>query len=310
MESTAMATDYYKALGVSRTASPEEIQKAYRKLARKYHPDMNPDDKTAKARFQEIQAAYDVLNDPEKRKKYDQFGSDFEKMGPNPFGGGAGGHQVDLNDLFGGAGGFDFGDMFRQFSGQGGGAPRGRRSAAAQRGADLAAEVTVPFAKAVSGGEVTLTLDRNGTPETISIKIPPGTVDGKKLRLRGKGQQGAGGRNGDLLLTVHVATHPNFKRNGQNLELRLPITLNEAVNGAKVDIPTPGGTVTVTIPPMSSSGRKLRIKGQGVPDEHGNVGDLFVELLIKLPTTLSDQAKKILSESDAASESPRAGITW
>jgi DnaJ-class molecular chaperone len=174
----------------------------------------------------------------------------------------------------------------------------------------LAAEVTVPFAKAVSGGEVTLTLDRNGTPETISIKIPPGTVDGKKLRLRGKGQQGAGGRNGDLLLTVHVATHPNFKRNGQNLELRLPITLNEAVNGAKVDIPTPGGTVTVTIPPMSSSGRKLRIKGQGVPDEHGNVGDLFVELLIKLPTTLSDQAKKILSESDAASESPRAGITW
>jgi DnaJ-class molecular chaperone len=99
MESTAMATDYYKALGVSRTASPEEIQKAYRKLARKYHPDMNPDDKTAKARFQEIQAAYDVLNDPEKRKKYDQFGSDFEKMGPNPFGGGAGGHQVDLNDL-------------------------------------------------------------------------------------------------------------------------------------------------------------------------------------------------------------------
>ena len=311
MESTAMATDYYKALGVSRTASPEEIQKAYRKLARKYHPDMNLDDKTAKARFQEIQAAYDVLNEPEKRKKYDQFGADFEKMGPNPFaGGGGGGQQVDLNDLFGGAGGFDLGDMFRQFSGQGGGAPRGRRSAAAQRGADLSAEVTVPFSKAVSGGEVTLNLDRGGTPETISIKIPPGTVDGKKLRLRGKGQAGAAGRNGDLLLTVHVASHPNFKRVGQNLELRLPITLNEAVNGAKIDIPTPGGTVTVTIPPMSSSGRKLRIKGQGVPDEHGNVGDMFVELLIKLPATLSEQAKKILSESDSASESPRAGITW
>jgi len=303
-----MATDYYKALDVSKSATPEEIQKAYRKLARKFHPDMNPDDKTAKARFQEIQAAYDVLNEPEKRKKYDQFGADFEKMGPNPFAGG-GGQQVDLNDIFSGKGGFDFGDIFRQFSGQPG-PQRGRRTSGGQRGADVAAEVTLPFSKAVSGGEITLTSGNGNAPETFTVKIPPGTTDGKKLRLRGKGQAGANGRNGDLMLTVHVASHPHFKRNGQNLELRLPIMLNEAINGAKVDIPTPGGSVTVTIPPMSSSGRKLRIKGQGVPDENGNVGDMFVELLIKLPAMSTDEAKKALTDNDSKNESPRSGITW
>ncbi len=236
-----MAEDYYKSLGIGRTASAEEIQKAYRKLARKHHPDMNPDDAGAKKRFQEIQKAYDVLNDPEKRKMYDQFGSGFEQMhggagGGNPFAGG----QVDLNDLFGrgGAfGGMDLGDLFRQFGGGQAGPQERSRRAAPRAGRDIEASITIPFATAVMGGETSIQLDRGGGAlETITVKIPVGIEDGKKIRLRGQGGGAPGGKNGDLLLTVHIAAHPHFKRNGQNLELKLPLTLPEAVAGAKVEV--------------------------------------------------------------------------
>ncbi len=192
-----MAEDYYKTLGVSRTASAEEISKAHRKLARKYHPDLNQDDKNAKKRFQEIQAAYDCLNDPEKRKLYDQFGSSYEQVqagqraggnpfsgqGGNPFAGQAGG--FDFNDLFGGGqgGSVDMGDLFRQFTG--GAAPGGSRSRRGQsagpaRSADVEAEITVPLATAVLGGEAEITIDRGGVPESLRVKVPAGVNEGKK----------------------------------------------------------------------------------------------------------------------------------
>ncbi len=312
-----MADDYYKILGVGRNASPEEIQKAYRKLARKHHPDMNPDDAGAKSRFQEIQKAYDILNDPEKKKMFDQFGSDFEQMrgpagGGNPFAGG----QVDLNDLFGkgGAGAFggvDLGDIFRQFGG--GGPPesgRGRRSAS-RAGHDLEAAITVPFATAVLGGEASIQVDRgSGSPESITVKVPPGIDEGKKIRLRGQGAPGAGGRNGDLLLTIHIAPHPFFKRNGQNLELKLPITLSEAIHGGKVEVPTPAGIVKLSIPAMSNSGQRLRVKGQGVKSKEGQ-GDLYVELQIKLPSEIDESAKEVIRNFDSKyATPPRAGIIW
>ena len=296
-----MADDYYNSLEVSRSASPEEIQKAYRRLARKYHPDMNPDDAAAKKKFQEIQKAYDVLNDPEKRKLYDQFGPQFENLGSAGAGGGPGGggpFPFDIEQILGGRGqgrgagpgGFQFegdlGDIFQQFAGGGGPRGRSRRQTAPARGSDLAAEVPIPFATAVLGGFREINLQRGGKLETIQIKIPAGVDTGKKIRLRGQGEPGAGGHNGDLIVTISVAAHPHFRRQGQNLELRLPVTLAEAALGATVDVPCPSGIVSLKIPANSSSGRRLRVKGQGVRLPGGETGDLFVELQIKLPESL------------------------
>ncbi len=311
-----MADDYYKSLGVSRTASTEDISKAYRKLARKYHPDLNPDDKNSKKRFQEIQTAYDCLNDPEKRKMYDQFGPDYEKFRAGPGGGGPGGNPFgggrgfDFNEAFGvgGSGNVDLGDIFRQFTG---GGTRNRRSASAapSRGADVEAEITVPLSTAVLGGETEITLDRDGIPESLRVKIPAGVHEGKKIRLRGQGHS-ANGRAGDLLLTIHIAAHPHFKLVGNDLELKLPITIGEAAMGGKVDVPTPGGTVTVTIPPRSQSGKRLRVKGQGARGTTGT-GDMYIELQIKLPDALSESnLEKLRSLETAYTKSVRLGIAW
>ncbi|MGN6135358.1 MAG: DnaJ C-terminal domain-containing protein [Aureliella sp.] len=322
-----MAEDYYKALDVSRTASPEEIQKAYRKLARKYHPDMNPDDAAAKKKFQQVQKAYDVLNDPEKRKLYDQFGPSFENIaaggGPGGAGpGGAGPFPFDIEQIFGGGrgaggggrgGGFQFegdlGDIFQQFTG--GGRGRGRRHAPPARGSDLAAEVTIPFNTAVLGGFREISIERGGKYETIQIKIPAGIDTGKKIRLRGRGEPGAGGESGDLLVTIHVAPHPHFRRQGQNLELRLPVTLGEAALGCTVDVPTPGGVVALKLPPNSSSGRRLRVKGQGVRTSSGEAGDLVVELQIKLPESLDQPARDAVAAIEQAYKGRiRDGLAW
>jgi curved DNA-binding protein len=326
-----MAEDYYKILGVDRGASSADIQKAYRKLARKYHPDVNPDDQSAKAKFQELQRAFDVLNDPEKRKLYDQYGSAFEQMGAGAGGGprggrtwsaGPGGEEVDFSELFGrfgGGGGAEyegnpFGDLFGQYR-RGG---RGQRRAQPQemRGADLATELEVPFGTAVLGGQAQISLRRDGGKvETLNVKIPAGIEDGKKIRLRGQGEGIQGGTPGDILITIHVAPHPWFTRRGNDLEVRVPVTLSEAALGAKVDVPTPKGTISLRLPAGSSSGKKLRIKGHGVAGRDGAAGDLYAEIQIVLPSPLDEQCLELIKKLDehAATEhpqDPRKDLKW
>lgn len=319
-----MATDPYQTLGVDRKASQEDISKAYRELARKYHPDLNPDDETAKKKFQDVQSAFDILGDDKKRKMYDRYGAGFEQMGgdgPRPQGwpgGGPGGANVefDLNDLFGaggtgpqgGVGGFS--DLFKHFSGGGTQAPPRSQ---ARRGADLEYELTVPFATAVNGGEASVSLRRaSGKNETISVKIPAGIEDGKKIRLRGQGEESPlGGPAGDILIAVRVAPHPNFTRTDKRLDVTVPITLAEAVEGAKIEVPTPHGTITVTIPPNTSSGKKLRLRGQGIKPANGEPGDLYAEVQIVLPDNLTDEQRQQLVElAKTDTRNPRGQLRW
>ncbi len=322
-----MAQDYYAALEISKSASQDEIQKAYRTLARKYHPDLNPDDKSAQQKFKEVQQAHAVLSDPEKRKLYDKFGPDYERVaagGPFP-GGGSDGAGFGFEDLFGGAsssaggsagpGGFhfdgDLGDLFRRFGGGGGGRSR---SQAPSRGRDLNADLTVPFNTSVLGGEASISVRRANKNESLTIKIPPGVQTGRKMRLRGQGEPGPGG-NGDLIVELRVAEHPCFRRSEKNLELQLPVTIKEAVFGAKVDVPVPGGTVALKIPAGSNSGRRLRIKGQGVRNPEGEAGDLYVELVVKLPIGLDDDSgtdvQQAVETIDSLYRKPvRSDVVW
>jgi DnaJ-class molecular chaperone len=339
-----MADDYYKTLGVKRDATAAEIQKAYRDLARKYHPDLNPNDKKAKEKFQKVQSAFDVLNDEKKRKQYDQFGPGFEHMGGAAGGGGGprggsytwtgqmpeGFEGVDISQLFGGGfdpsafsgggnrGGGAFADMFEQLrrgGGAGGGTGRakGRRGRAAPvEGSDFHSEITVSFQTAVLGGTTDLALDRGGKHETISVKIPPGIADGGKIRLRGQGDPGVnGGPPGDIILTIHVAPHPHFTRSGDRLDMKLPLTLAEAVLGAKVDVPTPYGTIALRIPPRTSSGARLRIKGHGVRHTDGTSGDLYAEVQIVLPETIgSDLMEAVRKLESGGPRNPRQELRW
>jgi DnaJ-class molecular chaperone len=328
-----MAEDYYKTLGIARDASPDDIQKAYRDLARKYHPDLNPNDKKAKEKFQKVQQAFDVLNDASKRELYDRYGSSFESYGqggPRPQGQprwqpGTGGEEIDLGDLFGGRYGGDpsnvFGDLFGQFrkaSAAGGKkSRRGRPDMGSSTGADVQAQVEVPFQTAVLGGDVELRVQRStGQTETIKVKIPPGIADGAKMRLRGQGESSQGEPAGDILLTVHVAPHPFYQRHGNNLEVKLPVTLAEAVLGAKVDVPTPRGTIALRIPPKTSSGVKLRIKGHGIKPKEGAAGDLLAEVQIVLPPNLDEAAIESIRRLDEAAKkgpakpNPRSELRW
>lgn len=331
-----MSDDYYQTLGVPRGASADDIQKSYRKLARKYHPDLNPDDKAAQKKFKEVQQAYDVLSDEKKRKMYDQFGSGFEQMGqggpqwtgggPQPQfdfggswppggGGGGGAPPIDLEDLLkqfgmGGGGGasFDFG----------GGQPQRRkgRKQPAQPGADVRTEIDIPFQTAVTGGESSLRVQRASGKktqvETITIKIPAGIDDGQTIRLRGQGEPSAsGGPAGDLLVTVRIAPHPSFRRDGLDLVVRTPVTLAEAALGGKVDIPTPHGTITLKVPPGTSSGTRLRAKGQGIKRADGTAGDLYAEILIVIPKTIDSESQELVRELDSKlKQDPRAELTW
>lgn len=327
-----MAEDYYKTLGIGRDASAADIQKAYRSLAKKYHPDLNPDDASATKKFQEVQHAYEVLSDTSKREMYDRYGSAFESGGapgggPRPggqwnyrgsSGGGPnmGGEDFDFSQIFGGGegmGGGGFADIFSQFTRGAAGGGKRRRGAAQTQGADLQAEVEIPFNLAVAGGETQLTLSRGGDhSETISVKIPAGIDEGKKIRLRGQGQPAPGGGTaGDLYITVHVSKHPFFERKGDHLYVKLPVTISEAAEGAKVDVPTPHGTVSLRVPPSTSSGTKLRIKGHGVKAKNRPVGDLFADVQITLPPQLTDADRAALRKlSEEHPYQPREDLRW
>jgi DnaJ-class molecular chaperone len=332
-----MAEDHYQTLGVPKSASAEDSRKAYRELARKYHPDLHPDDDAAKEKFKKVQTAFDVLNDPSKREMYDRYGSSFEGVGAGgptggwaggggggrgPFpgaGGFPGGGEIDLESLFGGAGGFA--DMFRGAgggagagSGAGGRAGRGRKRATQVPGEDLTARIDVPFTLAIEGGKTDVRIDRGGKAETISVTIPQGLPDGARMRLRGQGLPGSGGGPaGDLLLEVGVESHPVFHRDGDTLELTLPVSLAEAIEGAKVDVPTPWGTISLRIPAGTSGGRKLRAAGMGVRHSNGAKGDLIAEVQIMLPESADPEAVARLLEAAkaaAGSATPRPQLRW
>jgi DnaJ-class molecular chaperone len=264
-----MAEDPYKVLGVKREASADEIRSAYRKLAKKYHPDLNPGDKKAEEQFKAISLANDILSDPEKRPRFDRGELDAagNERAPqfHPGAGGAG---------FGGAGfggGAGFEDMFANIFEQ--------RQRGPARGQDSRYAVTATFLEAVMGGNKRITLpDGQG----LDVKIPPGTEEGHVLRLRGKGQPGrAGGPMGDALIEVHVQPHAFFVREGRNILLNLPVSLKEAVLGGRVTVPTPAGNVAMTIPPRSETGKMMRLGGRGVPAHgHAHAGDMLVTLKV------------------------------
>jgi curved DNA-binding protein len=319
--------DYYDVLGVARDATADQIKQAYRQLARKYHPDVNPGDKQAEAKFKEAQAAYDILSDPEKRALYDRYGhaafAGVGAAGPRTRAAdwtahtaGPGAEQFDFSQFFGPGGfhvstegfGEEGGGLFDDLLGR---LRAGRRSSAPRRGRNLEARLTIPFLTAVRGGETTIEIDRDGQRETLVVKIPAGTLPGAKLRLRGQGEPGPGGAPpGDLTITVDVEPHPYFTRDGRNLSLELPITIGEAVLGAKVEVPTLAGMKTLTIPPGSSSGQKLRIRGQGVPGSGGQPdGDLFVVLKVVVPKNLDEKSRALIREfADRNPDNPRRGL--
>jgi len=324
-----MARDYYDILGVSRQADATAIKKAYRKLAKKYHPDVNQDAE-AKQKFAEVQEAYEVLSDEKKRKLYDQFGHAGVKSGSasggpdaggfNPFGGGGGSWR----GTNAGPGGFSFrsegfeaegmDDLFSQFFGGGGGFG-GRRAGARQRpnvrGQDFEHAITVPFDTAAKGGTVALRLTISGKPQTIDVKVPKGTAHNAKLRVRGKGHPSpTGGQAGDLILTVHIAEHPYFRRVGLNLEVDVPISIAEAAFGGEVEVPTLKGRATLKVPAGSGGGRKLRLRGAGIEDTKGKQGDLYAVLRIDVPTKLTDEQRDLLEQLQPTLPNPRRDVKW
>lgn len=303
-----MSKNLYHVLGVSKDASEADVKSAYRKLARKYHPDVNKDNKEAADKFKEISCAYDILGSKEKRKKYDNseidcdgkptgFGAGFggagtnggyynHSTGGNPFGGGyeSSGGNFDFSSIFGE-------DIFSQFSGGarssggfGGGARRPRK------GEDIAYSMRISFLNAAQGAEQSVII--NG--KNINVKIPSGTTDGQTLRLKGLGQPSLnGGASGDVLITLNVDKHPYFEAQGLDVHLELPISMKEAILGSKVTVPTISGKVNVTIPAYSSSGEKLRLKGKGIKDKSG-IGDEIISLKIVAPKIKNNELEKAL----------------
>ncbi len=309
--------DYYKTLGVSRTATSDEIRKAYKKIARENHPDVKPDDKAASERFKQAAEAYDVLGDADKRKQYDQFGAAYKNVrqgsGAGPQWSGGGGEPVDLKDLFGGE--VDLGDLFGGMFGGGGRrgtSTGGQTRPASRKGADLSASIHVPFHISAEGGTHEVTVSRDGHVERLDIKIPAGVKEGSVIRLAGQGEPGLGsGPAGDLLVSVHVAPHPYFRRDGNDVLIDVPLTFNEAALGAKVDVPTlTEGQMSLTIPPSTSSGAKLRLRGKGFPDQKTRQrGDQFVVVKIVAPDKMTDRVRDLLEQLAAeVPQSPRAKL--
>jgi molecular chaperone DnaJ len=298
--------DFYKILGVAKDVSDAELKKVYRKLARQYHPDSNPGDAKAEARFKEISEAFSVIGDKEQRKEYDQV----RAMGGGArFTGGAGGPGgAGFPGGFGGAaGGAGFEDVFANLFG--GGGRGGFGGFGPQRGADMTMTTTVDFIDSIHGATLKLRLSNAG--EATSVKVPAGIQDGQKIKLRGKGQQSPnGGEPGDLLITVNVKPHPVFVRDGNNLRVSVPVTFAEAVLGATISVPTLGGEpVKLKVAPGTPNGRVLRVKGKGVQAAKG-AGDLLATVDIAVPAHVSDKAKKLLEkfEAELPNEDPREDL--
>ncbi|GHK03884.1 molecular chaperone DnaJ [Streptomyces sp. Y2F8-2] len=304
-----MARDFYEVLGVPRDADKDEIQRAYRKLARKYHPDVNKDP-AAEERFKEINEAFSVLSDPDQRARYDRFGEDFRKVpedweervgaGAGPGGGfrwsTGDGPRVRYATSGFGAEGVDVDDLFGSFFG---GAGRVRVP-----GADQEAELPLTVEEAYRGGHRTVTLaGPTGQPRRYEVDVPPGVTDGQRIRLAGEGGRGNGDAPaGDLYLRVRIQPHPQFRLDGRDVYVQLPVTPWEAALGATVPVPTPSGaTAKVSVPAGSSSGRRLRLRGEGMPNPHGTNGNLYAELRIMVPSRLSDRERALFEELAAVS---------
>ncbi len=310
--------DYYETLGVSKTASDDEIKSAFRKLARKYHPDVakGKDKPAAEEKFKQINEAYEVLSDPEKRKKYDQLGENWNQPGgfqPPPgwgagqqprggfhqYGGGNGGVEFE----FGGTG---FSDFFEAFFGGGrggqsafGGSGFGQRAASAERGSDVEADIMVPLEEALNGAKRTVSLRRAGSnkTETYQVKIPRGVREGQRIRLAGQGEAGAGGgKSGDLFLRVRLARHPDFTVEGNDLIHEVKIAPWQAVLGAEIKVPTLEGSVKMKIPPGTQGGQRFRLRGRGLSSSTGTRGDMYVVTQIQVPKKITEAERKIWSE--------------
>ena len=337
--------DYYQTLGLKKGASEKEIRSAYRKLARELHPDLNPNNKDAEKRFKEVNEAYEVLSDPEKRKKYDQLGSNWRQYEQwQRAGGGAGGPQVDWSDLFGGApgtgrnrtggrgaatsgagggartvtpeeleemfggggpgtagAGSPFSDFFQTFFGGGRTTARPRTSSTtAGRDVDQPVDITIEEAFTGTTRLVQVSDDRGGKTKRLEVKIPAGVREGARVRVAGQGGPGVlGGPPGDLYLVVHVTPSPLFSREGDDLQVKVPIKLTTAVLGGEIEVPTPKGTkLALKIPSGTQDGRRFRLRGQGMPrpDHAGERGDLLAEVHVQLPEQLSDKQKSLFEE--------------
>lgn len=305
-----MAKDPYAVLGVPRTATADEIQRAYRKLARKFHPDVNREPDAAD-RFKEIGEAYSTLSDPETRANYDRFGADFRQYagsgagpgsgrrgsgGPRPGRGGYGGvgvnmGDVDWEDLLGG--------WFRQ------------QAAGPAQGADHETELRLTLEEAIRGGRRTVRLAQpGGETRNYDVDIPPGVLDGQRIRLSGQGAAGRdGGPPGDLFLTVRIQPDARYRLKGRDIYFDLAVTPSEAALGAKIKVNTPAGPVTITVPEGSSSGRRLRLRGQGVPDPKGQPGNLYAEIRIMVPARLTREERKLYEKLGTVSAfNPREGL--
>ena len=297
-----MARDPYLELGVSRTASAAEIRKAFHKLAKQHHPDANKGDKKSEEKFKQVSAAFDILGDADKRKKFDAGEIDadgretmrggFGGGGGNPFGAGFGGRargggmgggegpEIDLNDLFG--------DILGRNRGAGAGAGGGFGGGFAAKGADVRARLDIDLEEAIKGGKKRVAFSDG---RTIDVTIPAGAQEGQTLRLKGQGSPGRGGQ-GDAMIELAIKPHPIYRPENGALVMDLPVSVPDAVLGGKVEAPTPDGPVTLTVPKGSNSGAKLRLKGRGLADAKGHRGDLFARLVVTLPDTPDAELEK------------------
>jgi DnaJ-class molecular chaperone len=317
-----MARDYYEILGVSRSASDDEIKKAYRKLARKYHPDVCKEKDAAK-KFKEMNEAYEVLSDKQKRSSYDQFGHAGVGSGFNPSGGGRGTYGYGPGNsrvhTWSGEGGVpDLEDIFGEFfGGKTGFRSQSRRSRQAAAGQDVEHHIHLTFDEAIWGKKLSLKMETpvsrgQSHTETIEVKIPPGITEGKKVRVKGKGDPGThGGAQGDLYIVIHVQEHPYYRREGYDILLDVPITVSEAILGGKVTIPTIDGATVLTIPPGTSSGQKLRLREKGAPDpKTGKRGDQYVIVKIIVPKQNMKHLSEPLEEIGKVTGNPRENLGW